>query len=246
MSFSQRHIPFMDNPLFKAVFHEPRPDFSVIIYRTLRIENQNTLSSAVYDLFATLMLPRKLAMERSEFIRMWKSLLLARVQQVLRKEEFTEKPLFEPFGTLVPAPLGELLDAIGSFSSQARGGIYRIKPPENKGEDWWKMDNELLRKWWLLKTQMKRHYKLLEFPSKDDVQNRPLMLLLRPEEGQEEPFIKAWTNEPPPELPHLHLVNDPLFEIHHVIKYEHCALRYTNPCTELQYRSAYLASFIEK
>lgn len=144
--------------------------------RVVQIANQNTLSGLVYDQLEQLV-NVNLPITRDEFIRVYKTLLLKRVQDVYEKEKLVRPDHYVRIARNIqlPAPLAETLSAIGSFHSAADGMIYHAVQPARAAnpENWWAVDNDLILNWSKAIGRLSHQYVMSEFPSFTDYADRP-------------------------------------------------------------------------
>lgn len=193
----------------------------------VQIERQDTLSGACYDMMEQLSVA-DLPMARANFIRMWKTLILKRVQDVYEKETKRRADHFVRIDRSItmPAPLCDLLSSLGRWTSHSRGLIYDVTPPARPAEvpNWWQVDDAIVRQWETLCQRLKINYIMREFPSPSEWENRPIVLttindLNRGTADAPDIYrtVKAYTEEPLPTDAYIRFVNDPLFiENHHV------------------------------
>lgn len=93
-----------------------------IVDHAVNINGQDTLPGMTYDQqseLTTIDLP----IDRLMFIRVWKTLILKRLQDVFEQEKRVRAQHFVRLARnqLLPAPLADLLYALGSFHSPATG-----------------------------------------------------------------------------------------------------------------------------
>lgn len=90
-------------------------------------------NTALTDLYATLRsaLPNFIepTCTQAQFVRMSRTLLLKRVQDVMEEQNFTRPENFVKLSRSieVPAPIGDFLAAIGTYTSSVNGITYHIQ-----------------------------------------------------------------------------------------------------------------------
>lgn len=194
------------------------------INRVVAIENQTLLPEMVYyQLWRFNMTDLELSLQ--EFKRVWRTLILKRVQDVYKEVTFAIPSDYIKLnrGILVPAPLSDILKALGTFRSQSTGAYYVATPPAHPADspDWWILDRHALEGWVLIMTRMARYYLMRAFPSKTDVQGRSVLLTAIKDENAFR-SVKSLTNEARPIDGYLRLVTDDLFEPDDHVVYENC------------------------
>lgn len=191
----------------------------------VQIDGQNTVSGATFDQMEQLV-NAALPITRVNFIRMWKSLILKRSQDIFEKEKHHRSPHFVRLdrSIVMPAPLSDLLYSMGSFVSNARGIQIHMTPPAQppQPQPWWNIDNDILRDWSLLCHRMQKQYLMREMPSPGDFDGRPLALLI-PEDFNNLRAVYSYTNEPTPTDALITFVNDNLFIPANSIDVAHCS-----------------------
>jgi hypothetical protein len=212
---------------------------------TLSIANQNMLSGATYDQIQQL-ITVDLPITRDNFIRVWKTLILKRCQDVFEQEKHHRADHFIRINRniLVPAPLSDLLYMIGQHHSNVTGVIYDSVPPAHAANPppWWAVDNDLVQQWCLMVNRLKTNYLMREFPSMTDYTNKPLMLTSL-HDNEDLRSIKAFTNEPKPADALIRFVNDPLYDpVPHA--YDACHLRMTEQLALTTIRYCYVGAYV--
>lgn len=153
-------------------------DYTVVDH-AVDINGQDTLPGMVYDQMSQLT-TIDLPIDRPGFIRVWKTLILKRLQDVFEQEKRVRAQHFVRLARnqLLPAPLADLLHSLGSFHSPATGVIHHMTPPAQAAapENWWNVDNVLFVNWLLSINRMKHLFAMKEFPMINDYETRPIML----------------------------------------------------------------------
>lgn len=238
-------LPFLANPHASLAFGRMDSNYTVVEF-TLRINNQDSVARAVHQQLTSL-ITMDLAINEANFIRMWKTLILKRAQDVFESEKSQRANNFVRLirNVLLPGPLGDLLHSMGYMHSKANGTLYHIVPPAQPAqpETWWQIDAAILATWNQEMHRMKNLYTMKEFPSLSQCHDRPLMLCLR-NEANNMGSIRAWTNEPHLTDAVIRLVNDDLFDAHAHITFANCNLLMTYELNIPQARSEYVASYV--
>lgn len=199
------------------------------VLHVLRVDEQDTMSGATYDQMVQLS-NVNLNLDRESFIRMWKTLLLKRVQDTYEKAVHMRADNYVRLerGIIVPAPLSDLLYSIGSNLSPVTGHLHVAVPPARPAapEPWWNLDADITLQWNQTMGRLSNLYVMKEFPSPSDYENKPIMLVLR-NEVNHYVTTKAWTNEPTMQDGYIAAANDPLFVEHAYIRYANAALNMT-------------------
>lgn len=117
----------------------------------------------------------------AEFTRVWKTLILNRVQTTYSQIKRRPPPNLIRIDDIVqvPAPLADLLDAIGNYHHKTEGVSYHSVPPEKPKKDastWWKVDDLLNRKWNRMMAKNATLYTMKPTPSHTLHDDRPMML----------------------------------------------------------------------
>jgi hypothetical protein len=208
------------------------------------IENQNALAAATYDQLLQLTMV-ELPITRADFIRMWKTLILKRVQDVYESEKCQRANHFVRLirNILLPAPLADLLYSLGSFDDPTSGITYHVNPPDQPAvpQPWWTVDPAILATWITMTHRMAPFFTMKEFPSVRDYDGRPLMLTAI-QDANNLRSVKALTNQPTPADGLIRFVNDNLFL--NGAQYEYCHLRMTEPMLLAHVRYDYLRDYV--
>lgn len=238
------NIPALDNKHTSYSFGRMDSDYSIVSH-TLNIADQDTLSGMTYDQLLQLS-NIALGITRANFIRMWKTLILKRTQDVHEKQNHTRGEHFVRLdrGIQLPAPLADLLYSLGAFHSNATGHLHHIEPPLRAAAppNWWALDAAIVRSWNQTIARLSSLYTMKEYPSQGTWDNKPLMLTLR-REVDDYVSIKSWTNEPTMQDGFIRAVNDDLFDVHNYITYNHAALNVVQNIYAPQVIGNYVGSY---
>ena len=169
---------FVLPPRFAQDF-QVRSDYTI---RDLRV-NIDATESLAKETYAkmTLLTFFDLPINEAGFVRMWKTLVLKRCQDIfkmakcIRPEHYLHR--LSTWSILVPAPLAELLYSLGTFNDVHRGIVYHMVPPEKgaSAPNWWTVDLDLLQNF--LRTMMciqDLEFPVKEFPSPLDYKGRAI------------------------------------------------------------------------
>lgn len=185
----------------------------VVVDIPVSIDNQNSLSGIVYRQLIALS-ALELDLTEAQFTRMWKSLILKRVQDIYQKEKKQrhEHLIRLDSSIMVPGPLGDLLFSLGQHISTTNGRVYDITPPPRPAQppDWWAFDPVIVAGWCRLMYRIKPLYITHEFPSMSDYEGRPLVFTSIQDVGPLR-HVKAFSSEPKPSDALLRFLHDDLF-----------------------------------
>lgn len=121
-----------------------------ILNRVLAIDNQDTVPGMVYDQMQQLV-SVDLLLTRAQYIRVNKTLLLKRVQDVYEKEKSVRPDHYIRIARNIRmlAPLAETLSAIGAYHSNADDVLYHVVQPDLPAQppEWWNVDPALIVLW---------------------------------------------------------------------------------------------------
>lgn len=238
-------IPAMNNRTINQLFNRMDRDASRQVH-VVNIDVQDTLSGETYDQLQTIS-SVTLPITRARFIRMWKTLILKRIQDVF-EQEFLIRP--ENYvrinrNVLVPATLADALHSLGSFFSAHTGRNHVLCQPDRPAnpQTWWTVDAQLVRDWMATSEYMARAYIMKEYPSQRETTQRPIVLTHKMHINNLTQ-IKALTNEPRLVDGFIRLVNDDLFVPHERFTVNACALNMTMPLNEINIRGRYIAGYV--
>lgn len=208
---------------------------------TVMIENQNTLSGLCYDQFEVLC-NSELAITREEFIVMWKTIILKRMQDLYANEKKKKIENRIRLDTLlIPAPLYDLLISLDSFESKYVGSIYHLIPPEPKEnsdlEEWRTIHDEILQKWINTMGKMDGKYVMDYIPT--SFKESTLVLTTISDSPNGERTVRAVSSEVQPHDALVRFVNDDIFEPNDRLNFDNCDLGF-NP----KYRTSILLNYV--
>lgn len=179
----------------------------------LRIDNQDTFSGRTYDQMLQLV-NADLPVTREEFIRMWKTILYKRTQDVYSAVmgSLPVNWLNISRSLPLPAPLADVTDAIGEFYSIARGIQCIATPPVIPANHlpWMDLDADLIQRWGPFCNRFKTLFAMGSLPPLEDYNNRPLMLTTIQDDNALR-TIRAHTNEATSWDCYIRFLNDDLF-----------------------------------
>lgn len=198
---------------------------------SVSINNQNTLSGTTYDQLEILCNDEQktLPISRDDFIRMWKTIILKRVQDVFQEEKkrVIDNRIFFSCSLQVPLTLYDLLISLGCFESKVNGTIYHIVLPKVKDaaeEKWWTLDDEITKNWIMTMAMMQHRFQMGVFPNSDSIMGSTLMLTTISDLANGQRTIKMVTNEVHQSQSFVRLVNDDIFEPDTRVTFDNCHL----------------------
>lgn len=195
------------------IFGRMDSDFTIVDV-TLMINNQDTLSGLTYDQLESLT-TTALPINRVNFIRMWKTILLKRVMDVFEGEKHRRAEHFVRLNRnlILPAPLADTIYSIGAYTSYANGTVYHFVPPARAAdpEPWWTLDTTIFNAWNLTLNRLQHLFIMKTYPPLSEWDTRPLILTVLQVNGQYR-RVKAVTNDPQPSDALITMLNDQLFQ----------------------------------
>lgn len=250
MTKNTMRLPYAERPLVSLTFGKLDSDYRCV-ERVLQIDAQDTIAGMVYDQMDSVR-SINLPITRANFIQTWKTLILKRVQDVQERGKGVKPPHFVRINRAIPipAPLADLLHSIGNFHSDAHGAIFHTVQPAQAAvpEAWWTVNNANIANWIRACSSTAPMYQMSEFPSPSEVDERPMMLLTRDDQGVAPApptvSVRSWTNETKLTDALVFVCNDPLYDVHGHITYANCHL---NACSNIDIpgtRHGYVASYV--
>lgn len=210
---NQLTIPYLRNPQASLSLGRLDSDYHVVDF-TLQIAGQDTLSTLTYNQM-TALVTVNLGITLDQFIRMWKTILLKRANDVFEMEKRVRNATFIRLSRnlLLPGPLADLCHAIGGFSSPATGEVYHTVPPATPAvaPNWTVVDNDIVQLWNREMARMSPLYTMKEFPPLSQYDARPMMLTRRIA-ADNLCQVKSNTNDPKPTDALIRFVNDELYD----------------------------------
>lgn len=215
----------------------------VTVSHPVSIDNQNSLAKATWHYWSATYY-RELPIGEDAFVRMWKTLILRHLQDVIQPSSpRTVEQLVPIYGTMaIPTPLADLLNALGVYENRVTGIRHCVVPPtppvKLSPDSWWKLDGQIVRDWVLTNTAMQQFsLGLVQLHEFDQGQakfiDRPLMLTTRQCDDEVGTVtIKARAAGPRPEDALVRANNDELFENSYPV--EECSIVMCSvnaPCT---------------
>lgn len=129
-------IPFLSNPAIVLEFGRLDSDHHEHLI-TINPANWNV---ALTDLWTTLQTAiRPMAnpgLTQAEFVRMSRTLLLKRVQDIMEEQNFQRPDNYVRLSRsiMLPAPVGDFLSALGTFNSSTLGVRYTLTVPDRPAQ----------------------------------------------------------------------------------------------------------------
>lgn len=143
-------IPFLSNPAILLEFGRLDSD-----HHSHEITiNPANCNVALTDLWTTLTSAcRPMAAhgcQQADFLRMSRTLLLKRVQDVMEEQNFQRPENYVRLSRSIqlPAPLGDFLSAVGTYISSTLGVRYTLTVPDRPAQKppvWWTVDGQVVR-----------------------------------------------------------------------------------------------------
>lgn len=233
------------DPVELGIFGRLDSDFRILDH-VFQVGLQVTLPTAVWQQIHQLTVV-DLPITEDNFIRMWKTLLLKRVQDVFEQEKHHRADHFIRItrNMVVPAPLADLLYAIGSYYDPNEGVRHHIIPPARPAEPepWWTIDNAILGQWDLCINRMQDAFVMKEFPSPSNYEGRPLFQTSI-DDTADGRAIRARYRGPTPADAYLRAVNDELFADPYPIA--DCAFSIVEPTNRVHIIHEYLRKYVRE
>lgn len=150
---------------------------------------------------------------------------------------------------LIPAPIHDLLNSLGTFHSKVTGVNYITVPPARPAANapaFWDVNYAVLNAFNLAMSRLQFQYTMREFPSLTDVEDRPLLLTEASSylEEDEQVFVKSWTNEPRPSDALMRIASNQLYDVDPLITYDNCKLTMTQEVTKHTTLVEYIGSYM--
>lgn len=249
-SQSAQLTAFIKTPHVDALFGRAVPDYTVVDH-TARIGNQTTIPGMVYDTLTELS-PLAPPLTKAEFTKMWRTLILRRVQDIYDNEKCVRPNHHVKIGRTIklPAPLADLLYSLGHFDSVATGHRHHVIPPvmEATPANWWNKDDAVIGNWITFCDRMESFYQMREYPAVSTAVDKPMMLCTRSDQAMNVPVgtvrVNAVTNEPNPAEALVFSLHDPIFDEDPHFSYANTALTMTPQLYLTNMRMQYVESYI--
>lgn len=213
---------------------------------TVRINNQETLATQVYNALTELVTWR-LPITLPQFLRMWKTLILKRTQDVFESEKSRRSDHFIRLvrNIPIPAPLGDLLHSLGYFHSFTTGYLHHIVQPARAStpETFWTVDPIITTAWTTTMNRLNHVYTMKEFPSMSQCEGKPMMLTTVSSFDTPERSVRSFTNETNMTDAFIHAMQDQLYDADPIITFANSHLIMTNPFDHTAVRQQYVYSY---
>lgn len=213
---------------------------------TIRISTQVTLPTLVYGALRELV-TFDLPITEDNFIRMWRTLILKRTQDVFEAEKSRRSDHFVRLvrNILVPAPLGDLLHSLGYFHSTKTGYLHHLVQPARAStpENFWSVDAQVTTDWNTTVQRLSHVYTMKEFPSMSQCEARPMMLTSVSDFDNPMRQVRSFTNETNMTDGFVHAMQDQLFDADPIVTYANSHLVMTNPFSHIAVRQQYVYSY---
>lgn len=238
-------IPLLDDYEYGRMYGRMDSDFFVREH-TMRVDNQTTLSSAVYNVLAELV-TWPLPITQDEFIRMWKTLMLKRIQDVFESEKSRRSDHFVRLvrNIPLPAPLGDLLHSIGYFHSTKTGYLHHVVQPARAStpETFWTVDPAITASWINTMNRLSHIYTMKEFPTMSQCEGRSMLLTTVSAWNTPMRSVNSFTNETYMTDGFIHAMNNQLYEADPIITFANSHLIMTNAFEHTSVRQQYVYSY---
>lgn len=239
------NIPYFTHQEASLTFGR-KDSLQTVIDHSLQVAEQETLPTLVYTILTNL-LTIDLPITLDNFRRMWRTILLKRVQDVYEAEKLVRAEHFVRFtrNITLPGPLGDLVHSIGYFHSTSMGILHHVIPPARLATPppWWTVDAVVVANWQATMKIIAPFYVLKEFPSLSMTDDRPLMLTFR-DEANGYGSVKSFTNEPKMTDALIRLVNDDLFAANEEFNFLNSHLLMTRNINVSTIRQDYVNSYV--
>lgn len=240
-------IPVMNMPRVAQLFNRMDRDSTNVVH-VVNITNQDTLSGETYDQLQQIS-SVQLPITRAKFIRMWKTIILKRTQDVYESQYMVRPTEYIRLNRsiVLPATLADVVHALGSFFSTVTGRTHFIAPPARPAppEEFWTVDSNIVRDFIATTQYMNPCFIMKEYPSQRETDARPIMLTYRLTQNARM-RIKALTNEPRLSDAFIRMVNDDLFVAHGRFSAASCSLNMTPDLTPSTIRGRYIAGYVTR
>lgn len=237
-------IPVLKSPQGLLMFGRNDSDYHVQ-RRVLDIAGQHTMAERTYRQLVQLT-SVDLPITEAEFVRMWRTLMLKRAQDIFEMETGQRADNYIRLSRVIPVPatLGDLLYSLGSFHSAANGVRYFLHPPARPAQvpDWWQIDPAIIENWMTTMGRFSRSFIMREFPAPTECRDKPMIVTAR-EQINDLCQVRALTNETQPSDGYVRFVNDELF-VADDITFDRCHLNLTERTEITVVRSQYVYSYV--
>lgn len=188
-----------------------------------------------------------------EFTFVTQQLLLKRAQDVYRRI-YAANPrnkIVLPRISMIPAPIFDVLNSVGTFHSKVTGVNYVSVPPEKPKRDvpaFWNVNLAVIRRFNIAMSRLQHQFTMREFPSHLDTEDRPLLLteLSDYTDDQDTVFVKAWTNEPRPSDALIRSISEQLYADDDLINYDNCKLTMSQEVVKQTTLTEYVGSYVKQ
>lgn len=240
---SKIDIPLMRTPAYKYKIGVLDSDMTTIEH-VINLDKHETVALATFEQIhqlCSVLLP----MKSDEFVRVWKTLVLLRTFDSYEHAtgcDLASRPECDT-NVLVPAPLHDLLKALGRFESDS-GLIHDVSPgkPPEELPDYWTYDAKLMNLWSLTMGRIRLIYDVREYPVPTDYFGLPLQLV-KLKDTDKKRTVKSWSHETTPECTILTVIHEELFGAHEYITFDNCALTLCVAVRREQLVAEYVGSY---
>lgn len=212
--------------------------------RVINIEGQQSIPGIVHDQLSQLTTV-DLPITRANYIRMWKTLILKRVQDVIERQRLVRPEHYVRLARTIqlPAPLADLLYSLGQFHSRQNGIVYQVAQPARPDppETWWAIDHNIVQQWIQTHARFQHCYVMREFPSQTDWEHKSMIVTAINDDGEMR-SVKSLTAEPTINDAFVRFVSDDIYGAE--IPYADCHLRIVEGLDRGTIRYEYVRSYV--
>lgn len=242
-------VPYLNQNQQSLAFGKLDSDYHVHS-RILSPEGLGYLPVALKDQL-DMIVTVEIDMTVEELDYMIKLLMLKRAQDIYRKVHARYPPhmVIVPRISLIPAPIHDLLNSLGTFHSKVTGVNYVTHPPEYPNRNiptYWVVNNAIVRRFNQLMSRLQYQYTMRAFPHLIDVEDRPLMIteLSNYDENIESVIVNSWTNEPRPSDALIRSVCEKIYLDDALITYANCKMTMTQEIQKQPTLAQYVGSYV--
>lgn len=119
----------------------------------------------------------------NQFLRVSRSLMLRRLQDIVEGTTYSRVPNAIPLNRsiMIPQAVGDLIYALGNYYVEATGTPIQLQSvaiPAANAPNWTTLDGATLQAWCQTTAIMQRHYMMVEFPRPSNILGAPLPLMI--------------------------------------------------------------------
>lgn len=172
-------VPYAGKPHVKLNFGRHDAD-GTIMPMPVNIEGTKILAAATYQFMSSLSIAEP-PLTEDQFVRMWRTVVLKRAQDVYEATSGVRPDGFIRFGTTltIPRPLADFVAAIGRYTSIQLDVHFDPSPPVKTSppQDWYTVDTTIYHNWQIWMIRMKNLYQCVDFPRRSQVIGLPYAIM---------------------------------------------------------------------